>query len=320
MPVTHVAAKHGMAWTTVRRAEEQAILRWQATRPKTPLRMVGVDEKYLGRRHKRDFKYVTIVSDLETGEPLWIGEGRSGDSLGEWLKARTPEEKKEVTLFAMDMHRAFWNAVDETPGYEHAAIVHDPFHVMKAANKALDELRRQVFFRAGTEMRAVGRGSRWLFLRAWEKTSTDEKAKLKSLLSQNRVLARAYQIKEELRGVLGARTRDDMELGLARILRRTARRDNKPLRTLHDTLNERGNELLALAEHRPPVGRVEALNNNWETLVRRARGYRNLDYLLLKLRFMTANPIRTNDGVRRFLALGLPTPMAHGRAVLAVAA
>ncbi len=54
---------------------------------------------------------------------------------------------------------------------------------------------------------------------------------------------------------------------------------------------------------------MEALNNNWETLVRRARGYRDLAYLLLKLRFMTANPIRFADGVRRFLALGIPAPM-----------
>src|SRR5208337_4099988 len=138
--------------------------------------------------------------------------------------------------------------------------------------------------------------------------------------AQNNTLARAYQIREELRGVLHASTKDQMALGLARILRRTARKDNVPLRRLHDTLNERWNEILALGEHRPPVGRIEALNNNWETLVRRARGYRNLDYLLRKLRFMTANPIRNHDGVRRFLALGLPPPMTHSRQSLATAA
>jgi hypothetical protein len=31
----------------------------------------------------------------------------------------------------MDMHRAYWNAVDNTRGLEHVAIVHDPFHIMK---------------------------------------------------------------------------------------------------------------------------------------------------------------------------------------------
>ena len=320
MPVMHVAAVHGLAWTTVRRAEEMAIARWEATRPNTPLCMIGVDEKWLGRRHHRDYKYVTIVSDLETGEPVWIGPGRSGDTLTEWLKGRSAEEKAAVKLFAMDMHRGFWNAVDDTRGYEHAPIVHDPFHIMKLAGKALDELRREVFFRASPELRALGRGTRWLFLRSWERTTDAEKEKLAALLAQNNTLARAYQIREELRGVLHASTKDQMALGLARILRRTARKDNVPLRRLHDTLNERWNEILALGEHRPPVGRIEALNNNWETLVRRARGYRNLDYLLRKLRFMTANPIRNHDGVRRFLALGLPPPMTHSRQSLATAA
>jgi hypothetical protein len=38
-----------------------------------PLRLGGVDEKWLGRRHVLDHKFVTIVSNLETGEPVWIG-------------------------------------------------------------------------------------------------------------------------------------------------------------------------------------------------------------------------------------------------------
>ncbi len=42
------------------------------------------------------------------------------------------------------------------------------FHVMKRVGNALDELRRDVFFRAGPELRALGRGKRWLYLRAWE--------------------------------------------------------------------------------------------------------------------------------------------------------
>jgi len=75
-------------------------------------------------------------------------------------------------------------------------------------------------------------------------------------------------------------------------------------------LIEHREEILAFGEHRPPTGRIEALNNNWETLVRRARGYRDYQYLLLKLRFMTVNPVRSVSGTQRFLALGLPDPIA----------
>jgi len=313
MPVMHVAAMHGLTWPTVRRAEQRALERWEATRPAVPLRFVGVDEKWLGRRHRLDHKFVTIVSNLETGEPVWIGKGRSEDTLKSWLQSLSAEQKATVELFAMDLHRAYWNAVDNTRGLEHAPIVHDAFHVMKLANDALDELRREVFFRAGPHLRAVGRGKRWLLLRAWERTSGAQKLEIATLLAENRTLARGYQIREELRAVLHAPDRESIEIGLQRILRRTARRSTAALRRLHDTLNERWNEIVALAEHRPPVGRIEALNNNWETLVRRARGYRDHDYLLHKLRFMTANPIRTNDGLRRFLALGItpPAPPRH---------
>lgn len=313
MPVMHVAALHGLSWATVRRAEEHAIARWELTRPVVPLRQVGVDEKWLGRRHRFEHKYVTVISNLETGEPIEIRKGRDERALRRWLESLSREQKAGIELIAMDLHRAYWNAVDNTRGLEHVAIVHDPFHVVKLAGQMLDELRREVFFRASAEMRAIGTGRRWLLLRAWERTTETERADLATLLSYNATLARAYQIKEELRAVLRAPDRDAMAKGLDRILRRTQRRDIVPLRRLHDTLNERYNEILALAEHRPAVGRIEALNNNWETLVRRARGYRDHNYLLRKLRFMTANPIRSNDGIKRFIALGLtpPLPLRH---------
>ena len=193
--------------------------------------------------------------------------------------------------------------------------MHDPFHIMRLAGAMLDELRREVFCRAGPELRAVARGRRWLLLRAWERVADEDRVALRRLLACNRTLARAYQIKEELRElVTSAPDRASMERGLDRILRRTRRYEPRALRRLHDTLNERYNEIVALAEHRPATGRLESLNNNWETLVRRARGYRNHDYLLRKLRFMVANPIRSNDGVRRFLALGLTPPMPASHA------
>ncbi len=313
MPVMHVAALHGLSWLTVRRAEERAIARWELTRPAVPLRHVGVDEKWLGRRHHLEHKYVTVISNLETGEPVWLGKGRSEATLRRWLESLSREQRAAIQLFAMDLHRAYWNAVDGVRGLEHAAIVHDPFHVLKLAGQMLDELRREVFFRASAEMRAVGAGRRWLLLRAWERISERQQSELTVMLSHNATLARAYQIKEELRLVLRAPDASAMRAGLDRILRRTQRRDIVPLRRLHDTLNERYNEIVALAEHRPAVGRIEALNNNWETLVRRARGYRNHDYLLRKLRFMTANPIRSNDGLKRFIALGVtpPLPLRH---------
>lgn len=309
MPLSHVATKYGLSWHTIRRAEVEAIARWERTRPATILRMVGVDEKWLGRRHKLEHKFVTIVSNLETGEPIWIGYGRGAATLSQWLAMLTAEQKATITLFASDMHAPFAAAIRADPALAHAPVVHDPFHVMKRAGEAISELRRQIFFRASDELREVGRGTRWLVLRAWAKTSDDDKARLRSLFSLNGKLARAYQIVEELREVLHAPDKESMERGLRHVLYRTEKKANRPLRKLHDSLRSHFDSIVALGEHHPPTGRIEALNGNWETLVRRARGYRDHQYLLRKLRFLTANPVRNARGVQRFLALGLPAPV-----------
>jgi transposase len=309
MPVMHVAVLHRLDWHTVRRAEGAALARWDTTRPVVPVRQVGIDEKWLGRRHKLDYTFVTIVSNLETGEPIWIGPNRREETVRAWLGTLSPDQKADIRLVAMDMHRPFMNAIRNDTDLRHVVVVHDPFHIMKRAGEAVTELRKETFFRASPELRRIGKGSRWLVLRAWERSTKRQQDELRVLFSYNRTLARAYQIKEELRETLHAPDRASMEAGLRHLLRRTQERSCKPLRKLHDSLIDHWEPIAALGEHRPRVGRIEALNNNWESLVRRARGYRDHQYLLLKLRFMTANPVRTKEGTARFIALGLPVPM-----------
>jgi len=308
MPLVHVSTKWGLSWHTVRRAELCAIERWDRTTPQPALTMVGVDEKWLGRRHKRKEKFVTIVSDLATGVPVWMGYGRGSETLKSWLDSLTAEQKAAIKLFATDMHEPFKKAIRDDPALAHAAHVHDAFHVIKRAGEAVTELRRAVFFRAGPELRAIGKGTRWLVLRAWERQSEEQRARLRQLFRLNGKLARAYQLVEELRAVLRAPDGKSLYDGLWRVLWRTERRDNVPMRKLHDSIKAHLDQIVALGELRPPTGRIEALNNNWETLVRRGRGYRNHAYLLAKLRFITANPVRNSAGIKRFLALGLPTP------------
>lgn len=308
MPLTHVSVKYAMSWHTVRRAELNAIQRWERTQPPELVVQVGVDEKWLGRRHKLKDKFITIVSNLQTGTPIWIGYGRGAGTLAIWLQSLTLEEKNAIELFSMDMHAPFRKAIRDDPALDHAAIVHDPFHIVKRAGEALSELRRETFFRATKTMRAIGRGTRWLVLKASERTTDDERATLRHLFSFNAKLARAYQVVDELRCALREQDVNDLASGVWHVLCRTRRRANVPMRKLHDSLKQHMDGIIAFGEHRPQTGRTEALNNNWETLVRRGRGYRNHQYLLTKLRFITANPVSSDDGAKRFLALGIPVP------------
>jgi transposase len=140
----------------------------------------------------------------------------------------------------------------------------------------------------------------------WERCTPAQQSDLKALLAFNTRLAAAYQVKEELRGVLAAPDEKAMAKGMRRILRRTQRKANVHMRKLHDSLGRHLPQILDFGKYRPPVGRIEALNNNWETLVRQARGVRDYEYLRRKLAFLVVNPLRSKAGVRNFLSLARP--------------
>jgi hypothetical protein len=70
-----------MAESTVRSIDLRYLERWEARRRKKPLRQMGVDELYQGKRDK----FLTVVSNLETGEPLWFGRDRKKETLDIFL-------------------------------------------------------------------------------------------------------------------------------------------------------------------------------------------------------------------------------------------
>ena len=78
-----VARQFGLAASTVRAIDLRYLERWDSERRKPALRQMGVDEIYLGKKQK----FLTVVSNLETGEPLWFGRGAEERDAGRVLSA-----------------------------------------------------------------------------------------------------------------------------------------------------------------------------------------------------------------------------------------
>jgi len=72
-----VAHHLGLAESTVRAIDRRYLERWEARRRKPPLRQMGVDELYRGKQDK----FLTVVCNLQTGEPLWFGKERKKETL-----------------------------------------------------------------------------------------------------------------------------------------------------------------------------------------------------------------------------------------------
>jgi transposase len=80
--VRRVARQFGLAASTVRAIDLRYLQRWAQGRLRPALRQMGVDEIYLGKKQK----FLTVVTNLETGEPLWFGGERKKETLDEFFE------------------------------------------------------------------------------------------------------------------------------------------------------------------------------------------------------------------------------------------
>src|SRR5262249_6709641 len=118
--------------------------------------------------------FLTVVSDLVTGEPLWVGPERKQETLDRFFaEALPPARRRAVRAVCVDMWEPFRLSLQKH--LPHAKIVYDKFHVLHHASEALDETRRAEFFRQGAEARGLIRGKRWLLLRRWAHLDGEER-------------------------------------------------------------------------------------------------------------------------------------------------
>jgi transposase len=280
--VRRVAIKWGLSPQTVRRIDKRALLAWSKKRRRRPLRQMGVDEIFWGKG-----KCLTIVSDLEAGEPIWAGKERKKETLDRFFVEYLPKRRRRaVQAVCVDMWEPFLQSLREH--LPHAAIVFDKFHVMKHVNAAVDETRREEFFRQKGPLRAVMRGKRWLLLTRWKNLTRAKRGLLQQALAMNRRLFKAYYLKEQLERLWTY----TYELPAGRFFAEwlmSLRWQRMPaFKKLGQTLLNHIDGILSYCRHKVPFGVVEAINGNLRSLIRRGRGYRDHEYLILKAQRSTA--------------------------------
>jgi transposase len=278
-----VALQFGLSASTVRAIDKRYLGRWAAARKRPVLRQMGVDEIHLGPRQK----FVTVVSNLETGEPLWFGRERKKETLdGFFTQHLSAFQRSVINVACMDMWPAFRQSVEQWA--PQCAIVYDKFHVLQHANRAVDEVRRAEFFRKGGAARELIKGKRWLLLGRWDSLDGKKRSQLNALFQLNRRLMKAYLLKEGLDRLWDYRYEGAMLNYLQNWINQLRWQRLKPFEKLADLLLRHLDGILNYCHVKPRLGVVEAVNGNIKTLIRRGRGYKDLDYLLLKAQRMAA--------------------------------
>jgi transposase len=296
MPTSHAAVRHGISWGKARRAERAFLEAWDATRPTRRPRHLGADEIQRGKGQR----FWTVLSDLVRGEVIGLAQDRTETALTTLLTTcLDARQRAAVEAVCTDMHRPYLNAV--TRVLAKAESVFDKFHVLQHASAALDDVRRQEFFRAGDVMRAVGRGKRWLLLRRWATVRGSKRRELQELFAANRRLFKAYVLREQLDRLWMYKTRAGVLNFLLGWMRALRWQRLPEMERLGDFLLTHIDGIAAYCDHAVRFGVVESVNAIIKGVLRRARGMRDEPFLVLKLKWATARPIRNARDYARFI-------------------
>jgi transposase len=278
-----VALRFGLAASTVRAIDLRYLERWAAARRKPALAQMGVDEIYLGKKQR----FITVVSNLGTGEPVWFGRERKKETLDEFFqKGLSAGQRMRITAACVDMWEPYRLSIEQWA--PNCRIVYDKFHIMQHANKAIDEVRRAEFFRKGGHLRELVKGKRWLLLSRWVNLSDCKRQELNKLFALNRKVFKAYILKESLDLLWTYRYEGAMVNYLQRWIKQLRWQRLEPFQKLAAMLIDHLDGILNYCRTKVPLGVVEAVNGNIKALLRRGRGYKNLRYLLLKAQRMAA--------------------------------
>src|SRR6266581_7087288 len=276
-----VAKQFGLAESTVRAIDLRVLERWNAQRKKPALHQMGVDEIFLGKKTK----FVTVVSNLETGEPLWFGLERKKETLDEFFRTElSARQRRRIESACVDMWEAYTTSIQQWA--PNCSIVYDKFHIMQHANKAIDEVRRAEFYRKGGAMRSLVKGKRWLLLTRWVHLNSDKRQQLNHLFSLNRKVMKAYLLKESLERLWTYNYEGAMLRYLKSWTLQLRWQRLPAFEKLANMLIDHVDGILNHCRVKVRFGVVEAINGNIKSLLRRGRGYKNLRYLLLKAQRM----------------------------------
>ncbi len=156
---------------------------------------VAIDETSRARGHN----YVTVAADANARRVVFVGEGRSARTVGEFADALEAHggDPKAVESVSIDMSPAFISGVAEH--LPNADITFDKFHVVAHASKALDATRR-IEQRSDPDLK----GLRWTLPKNPGNLGPAQRAELDALLANvvGKRTARAWMYREQLREIL----------------------------------------------------------------------------------------------------------------------
>lgn len=238
-----------------------------------------VDEKSVARGHQ----YLTLVARVdEQGTTVdYVGEDRKQESLDAYWQQLTEEQLEGIEAIALDMWEPYVLSISQNVPNGSEKQVHDPFHMMKHMNEAVNDVRKMEHRKLRAEDDNVLEGTRWLWLHGMESIPKAQRPAFDELKFVNLKTSRAWALKEMLRGLWSYKSEAWARKYFHRWYSWAIRSRLEPVKKVARMLKARLENILTYCKHRLSNGPIEGLNNKIQGLTKKAYGYRN------KQRFIT---------------------------------
>ena len=244
------------------------------------VRRIAVDEK----SQKRGHIYVSIFTDLDTGDVILVKEGRKKEVfsvLKQWLveKKGLPQN---IELFSMDMSVSY--KAGRAEYFAHSEEVFDRFHIKKALNEAVDSVRKQEA-QHSDELK----NTKYWWLKHPDKLSEYQKDKLNDFLRESTTkTAIAYQMKTGFDQLWQVHPNSAEPL-LNNWLENALKSCYKPFEKFVNTVKNNFKGILKSIKTGITNAIAEGINSKIQMAKSRARGFRNMDNFKAMIYFLGNN-------------------------------
>jgi len=260
------------------------------------LTRIGIDEI----SYKKGHKYVMVVVDHDTRRLVWAAPGRNSATVREFFDLLGPDRCAAITHVSADGADFIDTIVGEMcPA---ATRVADPFHIVKWATEALDEVRRGAWSdaralartephrgrghpradapaRPGSERATALKGCRYSLWKNPENLSDNQQIKLAWIAATDPKLYRAYLLKEGLRTIFGMPYEAAVE-ALDRWISWARRCRIPAFVKLAKSIVKHKARILAAIEHNLSNGLIESTNTKIRLITRIAFGFKSPEALI----------------------------------------
>ena len=257
-----------VAWDTVGRIVDRVVAERLDGGRLHELTRIGVDEVSYRRRHR----YLTVVADHDSGRIVWLAKGRNAATLQAFFD-ELGERRATIRAVSIDMSGGYEKAIRDNTSAE---ICFDPFHVVRVAADAVDQVRRDEWNAHDRSHTTTGKwvkNTRWALLKAPDRQSLDQLGTLGEVYVRNQRLYRAFLLYHQLRLLYAL---EDPALAPAHLdawLRWAARSKLAPFVKAARTLRRHRDGILAAIRLGLSNGRLEGLNSRVRLISHRSFGF-----------------------------------------------